>query len=287
MANNIPITTGSGSASVATETVGGISYQQVEIIGAGGASVLSINSSGALSTTLTGTPSISGAVTVIGTSSISGSVNVTGNPSISGAVQLAGASPASIMTITRIDNQIVGSMLGMVGQFVIHGLTSAGGGGYVDVKVDPSGALVTTASSVVSFQGGTWNASVSGTPNVAITSVATANGGLPIWSPLGSRIVGTADFRGNAGASIAVVAGAGASTRNYIDAVQVMNFGSASVLVTIADNTTSILGYTIAPAGGGSNYNPFYRGAANSPITASISGQASVLVSMQGFTSGT
>lgn len=234
-----------------------------------------------------GSPSISGAVTVVGTPS----VTVSNTVSVAGAVQLAGASPASIMTVTRLDNQVVGSMLGMVGQVTIHGLTSAGGGSYVDVKVDPSGALVMASSSVVAFLTST-NASVisvhqgSVAAISTISSVATANGGLPIWSPLGSRVQGTADFRGNS-ASIAALPAGGAGVRNYVDSVQISNFGSSSVLVVIADNTTSTLGWSIAPAGGGSNFKPFYRGAANSPITASISGTASVLVSMQGFTSGT
>lgn len=130
-------------------------------------------------------------------------------------------------------------------------------------------------------------ASISGTPNVAITSIATANGGLSIWSPLGSRIQGTADLRVVQGGSVSAIGAQGAGVRVYVTNVQVSNFGPSSVLVTIADNTTSILGWTIAPAGGGSNYNAFYRGAANSPVTASINGVASVLVSMQGFSSGT
>lgn len=250
----VPITTGTGAASVAAEVVSGVSYQEIEVYGPGGASVLSVNPDGSFkasiigtpAVTFSGSPSISGAVTVVGTPSISGSVGLTGTPSISGTINI-GNSPS-------VYGNISGSVVGFLSS--------------------------TSASVITAIQG-----SVAGVNTLA--SIATANGGLPIWSPLGSRIVGTADFRGNAGASIAVVAAAGSGVRNYIDAVQIMNFGSASVLVTLADNTTSILGYTIAPAGGGSNYNPFYRGAANSPITASINGIASVLVSMQGFTSST
>ena len=125
---------------------------------------------------------------------------------------------------------------------------------------------------------------IGGTPNVAITSIATAGGALPVTAPLSARIQGSADFRLLQGASVAAITAQGAGIRAYVDHVQIANYGPSSVLVTIADNTTSILGYTIAPAGGGSNYNCMYRPEANSPITASINGTASVLVSMQGFT---
>jgi hypothetical protein len=65
--------------------------------------------------------------------------------------------------------------------------------------------------------------------------------------------------------------------------------GSASVLVTFAGGLGSILGYTIAPAGGGSNiiYTNALKTGENSAFTASISGVASVLVSAQGFISKT
>ena len=134
---------------------------------------------------------------------------------------------------------------------------------------------------------GTVGASVIGNVNITITSIATANGAVPIFAPLTARIQGTADLRVVQGASVVVLAAQGSGVRTYVEHVQIANFGSASVLVTFADTTTSILGYTIAPAGGGSNFDCFYRSAANNPITASINGTASVLVSMQAFTSAT
>lgn len=346
---SVPITQGTGASSVAAELVSGLNYQQIEVYGGGGASVLNINPDHSINVSILGTP----------------------------PVQIAGASSASIAVVQRLDTQVIGSNLGLVTHAVLHGLTSAGGGVYVDVKVDPSGALVTSgggsvvsvsypgsvtavrtdnasvittqiagsimavagavsqsgtvitsivnsipssvlvgasifgqlpagtaplgsvatlqgtnpwvivgsvygSGSVVAFQGGAWSTSVVAN---TITSVATANGGLPLWSPLGSRIQGTADFRGTQGASIAVIAAQGSGVFTYVDHVQIANFGTSSVLVTIADNTTSIIGYTIAPAGGGSNFDAFLKGAANSPITASLNGTASVLISMQGFTS--
>ena len=41
--------------------------------------------------------------------------------------------------------------------------------------------------------------------------------------------------------------------RNYVTDVTLANTGSVATLITFSDGSTSILGYTIAPAGGGSN----------------------------------
>lgn len=43
--------------------------------------------------------------------------------------------------------------------------------------------------------------------------------------------------------------------RNYVTDVMVANTGSVATLITFRDGSTSILGFTIAPAGGGSNIN--------------------------------
>ena len=49
--------------------------------------------------------------------------------------------------IKALNNQVVATDFGLITNTVIHGLTSAGGGGYVDVKVTPSGALITAGAS--------------------------------------------------------------------------------------------------------------------------------------------
>lgn len=105
-------------------------------------------------------------------------------------------------------------------------------------------------------------------------------------APLTKRVSGTADLRVVQGASVTAIAAQGASVFTYVSAVQVANMGSASVLVTLGGGLGSILGYTIAPAGGGSNivYPNYLKTGENSAFTASISGTASVLVSVQGFT---
>ena len=50
-----------------------------------------------------------------------------------------------------------------------------------------------------------------------------------------------------------MVAAAGAGLRNYITDVWVANTGASTTLVTFNDGAGSVLGFTIAPAGGGSN----------------------------------
>jgi hypothetical protein len=49
-------------------------------------------------------------------------------------------------TIKALNVQVAGTDYGIVTNTVIHGLTTAGGGSYIDVKVNPSGALAVDAS---------------------------------------------------------------------------------------------------------------------------------------------
>jgi hypothetical protein len=86
--------------------------------------------------------------------------------------------------------------------------------------------------------------------------------------------------------SVTVIAAQGASVFTYITGVQVANLGSASVLVSFGGATSSVVGYTIAPAGGGSNivFQNALKTSANAAFSASISGAASVYVAAQGFT---
>ncbi len=58
-----------------------------------------------------------------------------------------------------------------------------------------------------------------------------------------------------------LVAAAGAGLRNYITDIIIANSGAVTTAITFKDGLGSILGYTIAPAGGGSNLIGF-----NTPI---------------------
>lgn len=169
------------------------------------------------------------------------------------------------------------------------------------------GALVYTTSSIVAA--GTYAEDSAHTPadrglfalgvrNDTVASVTSADGdysqmavgpsgeSITANAPFTRWIRGTADLRVVQGASVTAIAAQGASVFTYITGIQLSNMGSASVLVTFTGGLGSILGYSIAPAGGGSNilYPNALKTGENSAFAASISGTASVLVSAQGFT---
>ena len=113
----------------------------------------------------------------------------------------------------------------------------------------PSSTLVGTYGhrndAVASFLGGnlTWN------------PIATDSAGRILarpFAPEASRVEGyasTVNINANS-----IIATAGAGLRNYITDVWVANTGAAATLVTfLSGGGVSILGYTIAPAGSGSN----------------------------------
>lgn len=54
-------------------------------------------------------------------------------------------------------------------------------------------------------------------------------------------------------ASVTLVAASALGKRNYITDFWIVNTGAAAQLITFRDGSTSVLGYTIAPATGGSN----------------------------------
>lgn len=110
-------------------------------------------------------------------------------------------------------------------------------------------------------------------------------------SPITKWVSGTASMLGGVPlqTSVTVIAAQGASIFTYITGVQVANLGSASVLVSFGGATSSIIGYTIAPAGGGSNitFPNALKTSANAAFSASVSGTASIYVAAQGFISKT
>lgn len=162
---------------------------------------------------------------------------------------------------------------------VMTGKTTAGGGGYVDVKVDPSGALVTTASSVVAFQGtspwvignssvqvlnfptnqnvsGSVVATISGTPNVNTAgSVVAFQGTNPWLSSVWLATPGTPiRYTGSVvSTSVTLIQASAAGKKSYVTDFWAANTGATTTLLTFKDGSTSVLGYTIAPTGGGSN----------------------------------
>lgn len=226
---SIPISTGSGQASVAAEVVGGLQYQQIEVLGQGGASTMGVNPDGSINVSVIGT---------LSTTPIGSVITVWQSPSIVGTY----AEDAAHTTGDK------GLFALSVRNDTMSSITSADGD-YSPFTVGPVGEKLV------------------------------ANAPLTKW------IQGTADLRVVLGASVTAIPAQGASIFTYITSTQVANFGPSSVIVTFAGGLGSILGYTIAPAGGGSNivYMNALKTGANSAFSASINGTASVLVSAQGF----
>ncbi len=71
------------------------------------------------------------------------------------------------------------------------------------------------------------------------------------FAPEESRVEGIAVLTSTSVTTM--VAAAGAGLKNYITDIWIANTGAATTLVTLKDGAGSVLGYTIAPAGSGSN----------------------------------
>lgn len=265
----VPITGGSGTSSVAAELVNGTSYQEVEIYGAGGASVLTINPDGSIkasiigtpSFTFSGSPSISGAVTIVGTPSISGSVTIVGTPSISGAVTVVGTPSIS-------------------GTVNIAGLQGASVSGSVGIVGTPS------ISGTVQIAG---NPSISGTVNAAqqgAWSVSIAGGFVTPLAPKASWVSGVTSVLTGTGLTSVLVA-AGGSIKNYMSHIIVTNAAAAGTFVDIKDGGGNVIYSGFAAASGGgfsSNINPPIPGSANKSVDIQPRAQASIIAVISGYT---
>lgn len=255
---SIPISTGSGEASVAAEAVGGLQYQQIQVLGAGGSSVLSVNPDRSINVSVIGTPNVN----------VSGSVFAT----LSGAGSVITVPTGSVVAVSTGSVITVWQSPSVVGTYAEDGAHTTGEKGMfvLGVRNDTMSSVTGTDGDYSPFVVGPSGEQVS------------------VNAPLTRWIQGVADLRVVLGASVTAVPAQGASIFTYITGVQVANFGSASVLVKFGGGLGSTLGWTIAPAGGGSNivYPNALKTGENSAFTASISGTASVLVSAQGFTAG-
>lgn len=314
---SIPISTGSGAASVAAEAVGGLQYQQIQLYGKGAASIASIDPAGAVLVSVMGGINMSGSVIAIASGSVvgiipgsvitvwqdssviarvTGSVIAlpTGNQSVSGTV---GASvigwvpiqPSDTSIITRwADSSVIARVTGSIvsinqGSVITVPISSA------IVVFQSSSLIAINAGSVVTVPVGStitvWqNPSIVGTyaedaahtsadrglfvlgvRNDAVASFASANleygpfgtdsagrNVIKPFAPEESRIEG---YNSVVSTSVTtLVAAAGAGLRNYITDIILANTGASTTLVTFrSGGGSSILGYGIAPTGGGSN----------------------------------
>jgi hypothetical protein len=184
----------------------------------------------------------------------------TGNQSVSGTVG------ASVIGTAPV--RIVSAGNGVLGNWNSDGPATSG-----DVGVVALGWRNDNLASITS-----------GTNEYSQIAVGPVGEQVVVDAPFTKWVSGVADLRVVQGASVTAIGAQGSSVFTYVREVQVANFGSASVLVKIAGGLGSTLGWTIAPAGGGSNFVTRYRTGENSAVTASINGTASVLVTLSGFT---
>lgn len=263
---------------------GGIQYEENEIdASVTGTAVMfkSNTSSSIVSVVSPSTP-----LPVVG--SVSGSVGIVGNPSISGTVNI-GTIPGSVVAFqggawtTSVVGNVgqtgtkITSIVSTVPSSVIVGASIFG---QLPAGTAPLGSVATLqgtvpwiissvygniSGSVVAFQAGTQSSSVYGMRNDAVASflgadltvrpIATDSAGRTLtkpFSPEESRVEG---YHSVVSTSVTtLVAAAGAGLRNYITDIMISNTGATTTLITFKSaGGASILGYTIAPAGGGSN----------------------------------
>lgn len=239
MANNIPITQGTGASSVAAETVAGVSYQQIEVYGGGGASVLSVNPDGSFKASIIGTPSFT----------------MTGNPSVSGTVG------ASVIGIVPINIVAGGSSPGIINP--TGDLNPAGVFAMIESSLDylydysasvftrkpgtsSIGALVTTGkSSVITVLTG--NPSVSGTVGASIIGQLPA--GNAILGAVAASISGTVTtiVTGTPSVSGTVNIGGALIPPGSVSGAVTAPPGSVMTIATLAGSIMSVS--ATAPAG--------------------------------------
>lgn len=150
-ANQVQVTEGTGK-SVGTETVGTVDYQRVEIVGAGGSSVLSVAPDGSIKASIIGVLSVTGSVFGFqgGSRTISGSVLAVFAP-----VASLVSGVTSIMTLTSASSLLAaapGAQRNYVSQILVT--NAAAVGTFVDIM---DGANV-IYSGYAAASGGGWSA---------------------------------------------------------------------------------------------------------------------------------
>ena len=218
MANNIPITTGTGAASVATESIGGISYQQIKVVSGQVSSTTGwrINTDGSAQVSVVGTlfASVSGTIgaSIVGLTP----VNIIGASSVSGTV---GASIIGLAPVTingQVGTQITSVVGGPISLFAptasfISGITSVmTGTGQTSVLVAAGTSIKNYITHIICTNGATAGTFVDikdGGGNVLYSGFAAANGGgfsSYIYPPLVGSANKSVDAQPRAQASIIV-----------------------------------------------------------------------------------
>lgn len=231
---------------------------------------------------------VSGSQSIQGTVSVLGTVPITQSgswfSSVSGSVTaLQGTNPwiqtfsnSSILAVPVGSVITVFQAPSIVGTYAEDAPSASGDKGFLVM-----GARNDTLSSVTSNDGD-YSSHVVGPAGELIAENA----------PLNKWISGTASALGGTpatGSLIPIIAAQGASVFTYITGLQVANPSGTNVWVTLLGATNSVIGFTVAPANGGSNiyYQNGLKTNANAAFSASVNAVGSVYLSAQGFISKT
>lgn len=219
--------------------------------------------SGAVTVAFPANQSVSGTVNVgnlPANQSISGAVTVTfpTNQNVSGSVvafQGAGWSGSVAATVTNFPTtqNVSGSIVAFQG---------AGWSGSVAATI--TNANVNVSGSVIAFQAGTQSASIYGMRNDAVASflgadltirpIITDSAGRTVIKPFAADDSAVFRFQTSVvSGSVTLIQASAIGKRSYLTDWAISNTGSVATLITFQGGDTSILGYTIAPGGGGSN----------------------------------
>lgn len=270
-------------AAVANQSVSGT-------VGASVIGTVPVTQAGAWTHSVVGTIFVAGSVATVGVAvanqSVSGTVNVGNFPisqNVSGSVVATQGTNPWIITgsvqasLSPVANQ---SVSGTVGASIIGTVPVTQGGTWIasvfgnmsvigTVPVTQSGTVITsivgayaedsahTTGDIGVLTFGVRNDTVSSftSANLDYGPIATDSAGRNLVKPFAaeeSRIEGYNSVV--SGSVTTIIAAAGAGLRNYITDVWVANTGASATLVTFrSQGGASVLGYTIAPAGGGSN----------------------------------
>ncbi len=155
---------------------------------------------------------------------------VSGNASVTGTMSVLGTVP-----VTQSTNPwVVGSIVGTYAEDAAH--TTADKGIFVlTVRND---TVASTASADLDY-----------TVHAADSAGRTL---IKMFAPEESRLDTASSV---VSTSVTSLFPSVVGLRNYVTDIMIANTGSVATLVTFKDGSTSILGFTIAPAGGGSNIN--------------------------------
>lgn len=277
----IPITTGTGQASVAADLVSGNSYQQIKVVDGtiGGNTPLKINADGSITASIYGSISVTPAAnqSVSGTigASIIGTVPVTFvNSSISGTVLVSGLQGASV------SGTVGASVLGAVNIQFSQNVQGSDTDGSSQLNIPVGPITATHAPMGVAgyvYNGASWDR-VRGSASIG-TLVTPYTFPSSLISGVTSVITGTA--------SVQVLAPPATGTRNYVTNLLVTNAAAVGTTVQLFDGGNVIYAGYAAASGGGFAVSfpaPLKQSSIAGNLSALSTVQASVFVSASGYT---